>query len=136
MGCNKLESSRLFRCGAVVEIPHFPVFSVGPGQVQPLQGQDAVMPLLDIEKGHYGVLALEGLHLAGAHGKNGEVWYLDDRATPEQSRALKLIAAHIRTRKNSYFETAHIVQEVGERGNRVVVGDKGGFDADYILGGD
>src|SRR5207245_721450 len=32
--------------------------------------------------------------------------------------------------------TAHIVQEVGERGNRVVVGDKGGFDADYILGGD
>src|SRR5207237_1851647 len=87
---------------------------------------------LDIEKGHYGVLALEGLHLAGAHGKNGEVWYLDDRATPEQSRALKLIAAHIRTRKNSYFKTAHIVQEVGERGNRVVVGDKGGFDADYI----
>ena len=91
---------------------------------------------LDIEKGHYGALILDGLRLAGAHGKNGEVWYLDDRATPEQSQALKLIAAHIRTRKNSYFESAHIVQEVGEKGNRVEIGDKGGFEAEYILGGD
>ena len=70
-----------------------------------------------IAKGHYGSLSiLDGLHLAGAHGKNGEVWYLYDRATPEQSQALKLIAAHIRTRKNSYFEISHIVQEVGEKG--------------------
>ena len=71
---------------------------------------------LDIEKGHYGDLILDGLHLAGAHGKNGEVWYLYHRATPEQSQALKLIAVHIRTRKNSYLESTHIYEKVGQKG--------------------
>src|SRR5579863_8464537 len=44
-----------------------------------------------IEKGYYGSVKLDGLHLAGAHGKGGRVWYIDDRATPEQEAALKAI---------------------------------------------
>jgi hypothetical protein len=89
---------------------------------------------MDIHKGHYGNLKLDGLHLAGAHGKKSEVWYIDDRATSEQAEALKAIANHMLTKRTAHFETAHIVQEVGEKGNHLQVGDKGGFEADYIIG--
>ena len=90
---------------------------------------------VDIQKGHYGTVSLDGLHLARAHGKKSDVWYIDNRATPAQAEALKSIAGHISNRK-SYFASAHIAQEVGEKGNRLQVGDKGDFEADYILGGD
>ena len=50
---------------------------------------------LDIKKGNYGKLKLNGLRLAGAAAAKGFVVYLDDRATPEQAAALKAIAAHI-----------------------------------------
>jgi len=32
---------------------------------------------LDIHKGHYGKAKLDGLRLAGAHGKKADVWYID-----------------------------------------------------------
>ena len=89
---------------------------------------------LGIQKGHYGKLDLAGLHLAGAHGKKGEVWYIDDRATPDQAVALRAIAGRMLTRKTAYFETARITQEVSEKGNRLAIEDRGGFEADYIIG--
>jgi hypothetical protein len=88
---------------------------------------------IDIQKGHYGDVKLDGLRLAGAHGKKGEVWYIDDHATPEQFEALKAIANHM-LKKKSHFESAHILQEVTEKGNRLEIGGKGGFEAEYIIG--
>jgi len=40
---------------------------------------------LEIKHGHYGSVSLDGLHLVGAHGKKGNVWYIDSRATAEQA---------------------------------------------------
>jgi len=88
-----------------------------------------------IDKGHYGSVSLDGLRLAGAHGNKTKVWYIDDRATPEQAEALKAIAKHIDP-SVKYWEPAHIVQEVGEKGNRLQIGDQGGFEANYIMGMD
>src|SRR5258708_5662600 len=50
---------------------------------------------LDIRKGRYGKVSLNGLRLAGAAGAKGYVAYLDDRATPAQAEALQAIVAHI-----------------------------------------
>lgn len=93
---------------------------------------------LDIEKGHYGAVQLAGTHIAIAHGQKGRVVYIDDRATPEQSAALKAIATRILSKhdNDAQFETAHITQEIGDRSARVQVGDAGGFETDYIIGGD
>jgi hypothetical protein len=89
-----------------------------------------------IDKGHYGDVKLDGLHLAGAHGKKTAVWYLDGRANPQQAAALKAIAGRfLRShRYKVYFETARITQEVGEKGNKLEVAGRGGFEADYIVG--
>jgi len=89
-----------------------------------------------IQKGHYGKVTLDGLHLAGAHGKKAAVWYIDERADPEQAEALKVIAGRfLRGAKyRIYFETARITQEVGEKGNKLEVAGRGGFEADYIIG--
>ena len=91
---------------------------------------------LDIQKGHYGKVKLNGLRLAGAHGKKADVWYIDERASPEQASALKAIARCLLKdpKKKVYVETARITQEVGEKGNRLEVGERGGFEADYIMG--
>jgi hypothetical protein len=107
---------------------------------------------LDIKKGRYGKLNLAGLRLAGAVGAKGIVAYLDDRATPEQAEALKGIVAHIGARFHELavaqdpkaaqdpsmqflgFKTAHIQQEVGNKSHRLVIGDQGGFESDYIMG--
>ena len=102
---------------------------------------------VDIQKGHYGNVKLDGLRLAGVHGKKATVWYIDDRATPEQAAALKEIALHSlhhhhenadsgSSRPRARVETAHIIQEVGEKGNKLLIGDKGGFEADYVMGMD
>jgi len=88
-----------------------------------------------IQKGHYGTVSLDGLRLAGAHGKKSRVWYIDDRATPEQAEALKAIATRIDPKAN-HWESVHIVQEVDEKGNKLQIGDQGGFEANYILGMD
>jgi hypothetical protein len=107
---------------------------------------------LDIHKGRYGKVKLDGLRMAGAGGAKGMVIYLDDRAAPQQAEALKAIAAHIGetfqkqlaaqdpkalddpSTKFLGFKTAHITQEVGPKGNRLVIGDQGGFESDYIMG--
>lgn len=93
---------------------------------------------LDIEKGHYGDVQLAGLHLVVAHAQSSRVVYLDDQAKPEQSAALKAIATRI-LEGHSFagpFETAHITQEIGDRSAKVQVGENGGFETDYIIGGD
>lgn len=107
---------------------------------------------LDIQKGRYGSLKLDGLRLAGAAGAKGIVIYLDDRATPQQADALKAIAGHIGQRVHEIavaqdpkaaedpslqflgFKTARIEQEVGKTDCRLKIGDQGGFTADYIMG--
>jgi len=89
---------------------------------------------VSIDKGNFGEVKLDGLHLAGAHGKKAHVWYIDDRATPDQAAALKAIATHIDAKASAHMETAHIVQEVGDKGNKLEIGDKGGFEARYVIG--
>ncbi|MGH9327128.1 MAG: DUF1326 domain-containing protein [Terriglobia bacterium] len=96
----------------------------------------------DIHRGHYGKIKLSGLHLVRGHGKEAVVWYIDDRATPEQASALHKIAAHISAslirRRPSFvhFEKARITQLIGKQGESVNIAGKGGFEADYIIGGD
>src|SRR5262245_55036371 len=46
---------------------------------------------LDIHKGRYGKVPLDGLRLAGALGGSGLVAYIDDRANLQQAEALKAI---------------------------------------------
>jgi len=91
---------------------------------------------ISIEKGHFGEVKLDGLRLAGAHGKKSNVWYIDGRATLEQAAALKAIAGRLvkPSSTTTYIETARIIQEVGEKNNRLEIGDRGGFEADYIIG--
>ncbi len=96
----------------------------------------------NIQKGHYGRVKLNGLHLVRGHGEKAIVWYIDDRATPAQAAALQKIAAHIsealRWRLPSFihFETAHITQVIGKQGARVSIAGRGGFEAEYLTGGD
>ena len=90
---------------------------------------------LNIQNGHYGSVSLDGLRLSEAHGNKSRVWYIDDRATADQAEALKAIATHIDPNAK-HWERAHIVQEVGEKGNKLQIGDQGGFEADYIIGKD
>jgi len=107
---------------------------------------------LDIQKGRYGKIKLNGLKLAGAAAEKGFVAYLDDRATPEQAQALQAIVAQIGERFQTLlkqqdpkalddpstkflgFKTVHIVQDVGPTSNRLMIGDQGGFESDYIMG--
>jgi hypothetical protein len=113
---------------------------------------------LAIRRGYYGRVRLDGLHLAGAKGGKGFVYYLDARATPEQAEALQAIAAfmggrmygtsgggpsrnpHDRSReflrRKTFlgFKSASIQQEAGPKANRLVIGDEGGFESDYIMG--
>jgi hypothetical protein len=93
-----------------------------------------------IEKGHYETVLLDDLYLAGGYGKKAMVWYIDEKATPEQAQALRAIAEHM-VRANGFkgpvhFDTRHITQEVEPRGHRVDIDGRGGFEADYILGRD
>jgi Protein of unknown function (DUF1326) len=94
----------------------------------------------DIQKGHYGKVSLNGLHLVRGHGKESIVWYIDERATPGQASALAAIARHISGGVHSWlplhFERARIVQVVGKSLSEVEVGEAGGFKADYLIGGD
>ncbi len=99
------------------------------------------MMSFEIQKGHYGHVILDGLHLAGANGKKGTVWYIDDRATPEQAAALKAIADHVLPQKPHakriiYFQTARVIQEIGDKSQRLQIGNRGEFEADYIIGMD
>jgi hypothetical protein len=93
---------------------------------------------LDIKKGHYGKVRLNGLHLAAAHGDKAVVWYIDQQATPKQFGALKSIAIRLRyhTDLPPLFEQARITQEVNSSGNLVEIDGHGGFRADYLLGRD
>lgn len=99
------------------------------------------MMSLDIRRGHYDKVILDGLHLAGAKGKKSLVWYIDDRATPEQKAALKAIANHVLPSKPNgkrriYFQTAQVIQVIGNKSQRLQIGTYGGFEADYIIGMD
>jgi hypothetical protein len=93
---------------------------------------------LDIEHGHYGGVQLDGLHLAGAHGKKGDVWYIDERATPQQAAALRVVTEDIGgvQKKPVYWGVAEITQRVGEVSHQVEVSGHGSFKADYLIGMD
>jgi len=91
---------------------------------------------LDIKKGHYGKVKLNGLHLVGAHGDKAVVWYIDRRATPRQFTALKSIAGGLGYHGDlpNFFEAAQITQQVTDQGNYVEIEGHGGFKANYLMG--
>ena len=91
---------------------------------------------LQINHGHYGSVSLDGLHLVGAHGKKGNVWYIDNRATPEQTAGLRVITEDLDrdSKKPEHWGTATITQMVGETRHEVEVEGHGGFKADYLIG--
>jgi hypothetical protein len=94
---------------------------------------------LDIKKGHYGKVKLNGLHLAAAHADKAVVWYIDESATPKQFAALKAIARRLgyyHSELPAFFKAAHITQVVTDKGNEVEIEGHGGFKADYVVGGD
>lgn len=91
---------------------------------------------LDIERGHYGAVQLDGLHLAGEHGKKSDVWYIDQRATPQQAAALRVVAEDIGgpNKKPIYWGVAEIDQWIGEKSQKLEVSGHGGFKAEYLIG--
>jgi hypothetical protein len=107
---------------------------------------------LDIHKGHYGKVRLDGLRVAGAHGEKGFVTFIDERATPTQLEALKAVAQDMQARTRELlaakdpkalldfdaqvhgFKVVRIEQGAGKRGSHLVIGSLGGFESDYILG--
>jgi len=107
---------------------------------------------LDIQKGRYGKTKLDGLHVAGAAGEKGFVAYIDERATPAQAEALQAMVGQIGEKfqaavtaqdpkaaedpsmKFLGFKTVRIVQEVGPQSSRLMIGNAGGFENDYIMG--
>lgn len=93
---------------------------------------------LGIEHGHYGKVSLDGLQLVGAHGKKSLVWYIDQRANPDQFAALKTITLDLGWHANDpvYWEPAQITHQVGEKSHEVEVDGHGGFKANYIIGFD
>jgi Protein of unknown function (DUF1326) len=93
---------------------------------------------LDIQKGHYGKVKLNGLTLAAAHADKAVVWYIDKHATPNQFEALKAIARRLGYRFDlpTFFKAAHITQVVTDTGNDVEIEGHGGFKANYVMGGD
>jgi len=106
---------------------------------------------LDIEKGNYGDTSLDGLRLAGAGGAKGSVWYIDERATPEQEAALHKIGEAIyrsAAKANGItdpkkappefrllgFKRAKIEQTTTDRRNYLKIVGAGGYTGDYLLG--
>src|ERR1044072_7396280 len=76
---------------------------------------------LEIKKGRYGKVKLDGMHLVAAHGDRSVVWYIDRGATPQQFAALKSIAHGLRYHTDLpwFFESASIKQEVTDKGSSV-----------------
>lgn len=96
-----------------------------------------------IEKGRYGRINLAGLRFVRAHGGAGTVWYIDSRATAQQADALHSIAEHItgawwiaKWPDRLHFETAQIGQEFDGKLFTIKIGNKGGFEARELTGGD
>jgi len=107
---------------------------------------------LDIEKGHYGSVRLDGLHFAAGAAAKGYLWFIDERATKEQAAALQAIGNAMHDRLVDYwraidpklledpqfnslgFKTVKITQEAGPTKSLLKIGDFGGFDSDYIIG--
>lgn len=93
-----------------------------------------------VDRGHYGAVNLTGLRLVRAHGANSVVWYIDNLATPQQTEALRAIAARVSGTSHLpnylHFESARIVQKIGNRSFQIEIGNKGGFEASEIMGED
>jgi hypothetical protein len=106
---------------------------------------------IDVDQGGYGDTDLSGLHLAGANGAKGMVWYIDERANPAQSEALKQIGTAMwrkALKANGVtdpkkappefrllgFKRAKIEQTSSEGKSYLKIVGAGGFSADYIIG--
>ncbi len=106
---------------------------------------------IDIRHGHFNKVKLDGLHLAGANGEKGGVWYVDDQADARQAAALESIARQIMvkfTKANGVADPAqappemkvlgirkaHIDQHADAKSNSLHISGVGGFDADYLMG--
>jgi len=110
---------------------------------------DAVYSV-DIKKGDWNGVSLNGLRLAGAIGEKGAVFYIDDRASAAQEKALMSIAKQIiekmyiankvdpKNVPDGYallgIAKASVDQKYDKTTAHVQIAGHGGYDADYIMG--
>jgi hypothetical protein len=99
-----------------------------------------------IQKGNYGDITLDDLHFGSADLKNGRTMFIDERASPQQREALRVILARTIERVSAEEAEAKareiaprilyaaVKQEYGDRSNHLEVAGLGQFSADYVLG--
>ena len=99
-----------------------------------------------IREGHYKGVKLDGLNIGAGSADKGLVFYLDERATPEQAEGLKAIVHRIcdtlkpevgeidPSLKLRAIKTATVEQVVGEKDCSLSIEGAGEFRADYLLG--
>ncbi|MFN2456371.1 MAG: DUF1326 domain-containing protein, partial [Pyrinomonadaceae bacterium] len=100
----------------------------------------------DIREGHYGDIALNGLHFGAADLQSGQTIFVDERADARQREALKIIATRVIEHASAEESAAKlkelsprvryaaVKQEYNDRHNLLQVAGLGEFAADYIMG--
>lgn len=89
----------------------------------------------------WGTTDLSGLVIGGADGPNGNLGFLDDRATPAQQAALRRLADKVFAQGGPAggprtWQTAKIMHSVNGNDLRLGLGTLGGFKARVIVGRD
>ena len=99
-----------------------------------------------IRKGNYGDVVLDDLHFGSADLRGGRHMFMDERATPQQREALRVIMARVVERVSAEdserkakelaeeIEYVAIEQQYDERKNLLKVAGIGEFAADYVMG--
>jgi hypothetical protein len=99
-----------------------------------------------IRKGNYGDVVLDDLHFGSADLRGGRHMFMDERATPQQREALRIIMARVVERVSAEeserkakelaeeIEYVAIEQLYDERKNLLRVAGIGEFAADYVMG--
>jgi hypothetical protein len=99
-----------------------------------------------IRKGNYGDVVLDDLHFGSADLSGGRHMFMDERATPQQREALRVIMARVIERvsaddaERKAKEMADEIRYVGveqqydDRKNLLRVAGIGEFAADYVMG--
>lgn len=99
-----------------------------------------------IEEGRYGNVVLDDLHFGSADLRGGRHMFMDERASPQQREALRVIMARVVERVSAEdsekkaqeisdeIRYVKVEQEYDERKNLLRVAGIGEFAADYVMG--